>query len=227
MYKGKGLKRNTQAGFTLIEIAVVLVIIGLLIGGILQGTALIDNSRVKKASSDFQSIAAAVISYQDRYQRYPGDDGNAAALQARGGNWTTLPNGSAGDNDGALEVTAAQTFQPGGENVDFWAQLRAGEFISGDHVATGVAALPRNAFGGLTGVTSATLGTWTGVKICMSQVPGKAAAALDLQNDDGIPGTGSMRGNVTTATTSAATQPTATYLAAYSEDNIYTICRKI
>ena len=212
MYKGKGLKRNTQAGFTLIEIAVVLVIIGLLIGGILQGTALIDNSKVKKAAGDFQAISAAYVSYQDRYQRLPGDDGPQATLRLRGGDWTNVVGG--GNNNGALLVTRANTFATNGEGGAFWSALRAAGYISGDPT---VAALPRNAFGGSTGVTSdpATLGTFPGVKICMAQVPGKLSAALDLQFDDGQPDAGAVRASVGTAGTN--TVPAATAATAYDE----------
>jgi len=224
MYKGTGLKRNSQCGFTLVEIAVVLVIIGLLIGGILQGTELIDNSRVKKAGSDFQSISAAYVSYQDRFQRLPGDDGNLAALQARGGDWAQVT--AAGNNNGALAVNNNQAFTGAGENAAFWQHLRAAGYIAGDPSQTGVAALPRNAFSGLTGIsTQVALGNMTGVKVCMSQVPGKAAAALDLQFDDGQPDTGDIRSNQ--GTTGQNTAPNATAATAYSEDNEYSICRRI
>ena len=50
---------TAQRGFTLIEIAIVLVIIGLLLGGVLQGQQLIENSRVKSAVNDFNGLAAA------------------------------------------------------------------------------------------------------------------------------------------------------------------------
>ena len=93
-YPGTKFPTAKERGFTLIEIAVVLVIIGLLIGGILQGTELIDNSRIKKAGGDFQGIATAYVSYQDRYQRLPGDDGNTATVQARGGDWTAVTGGN-------------------------------------------------------------------------------------------------------------------------------------
>jgi prepilin-type N-terminal cleavage/methylation domain-containing protein len=78
-----------QRGFTLIEIAIVLVIIGLLLGGVLQGQQLIENSRVKSATNDLNGLSAAAFSYQDRYGRLPGDDGPLATLQARGGSWAT------------------------------------------------------------------------------------------------------------------------------------------
>lgn len=45
--------KRRQSGFTLIEIAIVLVIIGLLLGGILKGQELINSARVKNLASDF------------------------------------------------------------------------------------------------------------------------------------------------------------------------------
>ena len=94
-----------QSGFTLVEIAVVLVIIGLLLGAILQGTELIDNSRIKKASADISAVSAAYLSYQDRYQALPGDDGNLAALTGRGGDWAAVT--QAGNANGALVARAS------------------------------------------------------------------------------------------------------------------------
>ena len=55
-------KQSKQQGFTLVEIAVVLIIIGLLLGAVLQGTELVDNSRIKKANFDFTAISAAFLS---------------------------------------------------------------------------------------------------------------------------------------------------------------------
>ena len=73
-----------QQGFTLVEIAVVLVIIGLLLGAILKGQELIENSRVKNAINDMNSVKAAAFGYLDRYKAMPGDDGPVGTLQARG-----------------------------------------------------------------------------------------------------------------------------------------------
>ncbi len=76
-------RRRAQSGFTLVEIAIVLVIIGLLLGGVLKGQELIENGRVKNAAADMNGISAAYNSYLDRYRRLPGDDGpNLAALTA-------------------------------------------------------------------------------------------------------------------------------------------------
>src|SRR5207237_10580375 len=69
--------KRTQ-GFTLVEIAIVLVIIGLLLGGILKGQEMITQAKIKNVISDFSGISAAYHGYQDRYRAIPGDDPNAA-----------------------------------------------------------------------------------------------------------------------------------------------------
>jgi prepilin-type N-terminal cleavage/methylation domain-containing protein len=215
-----------QSGFTLVEIAIVLVIIGLLLGGVLKGTEMIDNSRVKRSVSDVNGIAAAFHSYRDRYRRFPGDDGDLAALQARGGSWANIT--VAGNANGALVASLAQTFvNTAAETTSFWQAVRAAGFITGDPSTTGAAALPVNAFGGFVGITSASMGGGlTGVKVCLSQVPGVAALSLDTQLDDGDGRTGSLRATLGTENTNTA--PVSTVLAeAYVETNFYTICQKI
>ncbi|MDR9500149.1 MAG: prepilin-type N-terminal cleavage/methylation domain-containing protein [Hydrogenovibrio sp.] len=71
--------KKNQKGFTLVEIAIVLVIIGLLLGGVLKGQELIENSKARALSQDFENLAAAYYSYRDRVGAYPGsaddDDG--------------------------------------------------------------------------------------------------------------------------------------------------------
>jgi prepilin-type N-terminal cleavage/methylation domain-containing protein len=214
-----------QAGFTLVEMAIVLVIIGLILGAVLKGQELIENAKAKKAANELNSVVAAYYSYIDRYGRIPGDDGPLGTLQARGGTWSSVGTLFYGNNNGTLDVTAAQTFNGGGEGTAFWQHLRAAGFITGDPSLTGVQALPRNSFGGLTGITNGTvLGGLTGIKVCMSQVPGKSAAALDSQLDDGNPSTGTLRATLGAAGVNTA--PGAA-VAAYNESNVYTICRTI
>ena len=65
------MKRNAQKGFTLVEIAIVLVIIGLLLGGVLKGQELIENAKVKSIGKDMENMTAAYYSYQDRKGSYP------------------------------------------------------------------------------------------------------------------------------------------------------------
>ncbi|MBI2319897.1 MAG: prepilin-type N-terminal cleavage/methylation domain-containing protein, partial [Betaproteobacteria bacterium] len=70
---------TVQQGFTLVEIAIVLVIIGLLLGGILKGQEMITQAKIKNLINDFNGISAAMYSYQDRYRALPGDEINASA----------------------------------------------------------------------------------------------------------------------------------------------------
>ena len=61
------MQLTKQKGFTLVEIAIVLVIVGLLIGGVLKGQEMITNAKLKRIESDNAGMAAAMFSYQDRY----------------------------------------------------------------------------------------------------------------------------------------------------------------
>lgn len=216
-----------QQGFTLIEIAIVLVIIGLLVGGVLQGQELIENSRVKQAVKDINGTAAAMFAYQDRYGSVAGDDGPTAAIQARGSSWNSANIG--GDADGRLEVSTNQAFTGAGEGGPLWRQLKAAGFIGGDPTDTGIAALPTNSWGGLVGITASAMGgNLTGNKVCLSQVPGSAAIAIDGELDDGSGATGRLR--ATQGTSGTNTNPSNAVMGGggvYSEDNVYTLCYRM
>jgi prepilin-type N-terminal cleavage/methylation domain-containing protein len=227
--KQMNMKRQSrkQRGFTLIEIAIVLVIIGLLLGGVLQGQQLIENSRVKSATNDFNGLAAAVFSYQDRYGRLPGDD--AGGIDTRGDSWPL----AAGDmpataGNGVIDSTLANTFTAADDEVaNFFSNLRSAGFIAGDPADTGVAALPQNPFGGLISVVSNPLfGGLNGIKVCMSNVSGTAAIALDTQLDDGDNAGGRFRAEDDAGTANDPPTNTAPTVA-YSEDSTYTVCYRI
>src|SRR4029077_11826118 len=70
-------QKKQQSGFTLVEIAIVLVIIGLLLGGVLKGQELIYNQKVKSTYDMYRQYTAAMYGYQDRYKALPGDDAKA------------------------------------------------------------------------------------------------------------------------------------------------------
>jgi prepilin-type N-terminal cleavage/methylation domain-containing protein len=215
---------HKQRGFTLIEIAIVLVIVGLLVGGILQGQSLIESSRVKQAVRSMNSVSAAVFSYQDRYGALPGDDGPIGDLTARGASWAAV---IAGDNDGILEVPLLNTWDGATESGAFWQMLRSGGFLSGNPADTLAASLPANAWGGLLGITTADMGGgMTGNKVCQSQVPGASSIAIDNELDDGLGDSGSVR--ATLGVGGANTIPTDVALVApYSEDDVYTVCYRM
>src|SRR3979490_3632574 len=85
-------RNSTQTGFTLVEIAIVLVIIGLLLGGVLKGQEMITQAKIKNIINDFNGVTVAVTSYQDRYRAIPGDDQNATTR------WTTQAPASGNGN---------------------------------------------------------------------------------------------------------------------------------
>jgi prepilin-type N-terminal cleavage/methylation domain-containing protein len=222
----KTLKK--QGGFTLVEIAIVLVIVGLLLAGVLKGQELIENSKVKALVSEMNGVSAAQNAYVDRFRRIPGDDGNLAALQARGGAWAGIT--VAGNNDGLFVVAQNQVFTGAGEGAAFWQALKAAGFLTGNPADAGAASLPRNAFNGLIGVGTGVTGM-TGAAVCLSQVPGKAAQALDVQMDDGVSNTGVIRATV--GVVGANTAPGAVVVPApagssgYIETNQYTLCKTL
>ena len=79
----KRFSKAKQSGFTLVEIAIVLVIIGLLLAGVLKGQELIENSKIKSIVNDMKAVQAAYNGYLDRYKAIPGDETLATAA-ARG-----------------------------------------------------------------------------------------------------------------------------------------------
>ena len=187
-------------------------------------TLFLERSRVNQAVEALNGTTAAVFAYQDRYGRIPGDDGPAASLAARGENWASV---TAGDVNGQLDSSINQLFSGNGENAPFWQQLRAAGFWSGDPAITGQSALPENPWGGLISVLNGDMGGGLeGNKVCMSQVPGAAAIAIDTRMDDGDGATGRLR--ATLGSPDANTNPSSSMLSApYSESRAYTICYRM
>lgn len=179
--------RRQQAGFTLVEIAIVLVIIGLLLGGVLKGQELIENAKIKSITSDMKAVQTAFNGYLDRYKSMPGDE-TAATMTARGFAGAA---GAATADNGVLNVTLAQTFTNGGDQAAFWRALRASGLIVGDPtIAADVsAALPKHAGGGLLGVTGDPLGVYgqPGISVCAAGLSAKQAAGVDALIDGAAP----------------------------------------
>ena len=217
--------KNLQHGFTLVEIAIVLVIIGLFLGGILKGQEMITQAKTKNVIADFSGISTAYHSYQDRYRATPGDDSGAAAR------WAVAPAAVSGNGNGtiagAYNADCAAASPP--ESCQWWDHLRRAGFIAGNG-----AVQPLNAAGGMIGVQTgdtaggAALGGLSGLILCSANLPDKIALAVDTQIDNGLSASGSVR-----ATLNAASNPaidnTTSAAGSYAEtgSNVYTLCRQL
>lgn len=212
--------RHHQRGFTLIEIAIVLVIIGLLLGGVLKGQELINQAKIKNVANDLNGVTVAVYAYQDRYKRLPGDDPGTNTR------WAGFTQG-----DGSNVIGAANTGYSidgvASENRLFWAHLRKAGLIAGDS-STLAAAVPQplNASGGIMGVQHSGLGL-NGPIVCTGSLPGKIAQAVDSQFDDGNAITGSVRGIPENPPPAAVTADVPVNNYVDDGSTLYVICKNI
>lgn len=187
----------SQRGFTLVEIAMVLVIAALLMGGVMRGQELVNQARIRDISNDLSGVAAAYQFYYDRYKAVPGDDFNAA------GRWTAY-SAKSGGGDGVVSgkyMDAAPSDPTAGsfvvdnsqnEALAFWWHLRIAGFVAGPASGPGAATQPSNSVGGIVGVQTSGLSLGSLI-VCESNVPDKIATAVDTQLDDQRPNTGLVR----------------------------------
>ena len=234
--------KRMQKGFTLVEIAIVLVIIGLLLGGILKGQEMITQAKIKNVVADFSGISAAYYGYQDRYRAIPGDDQGATARWA-GAVQSVAPLAGNGvvsgtyNNACPVPLVAASP-----ESCMWWDHLRRAGFVAGSGGGQ-----PFNAVAGMLGVqtgdgqtpTGPALGGAAGVGgfasliVCSANLPDKIAIAVDTQMDDGVRNTGTVRGqlqagpnpDIVADATAAAAGGAGSYVE--SGTNTYTLCRSL
>jgi prepilin-type N-terminal cleavage/methylation domain-containing protein len=223
-----------ERGFTLVEIAIVLVIIGLLLGGILKGQEMVTQAKIKNIIADFSGISAAYHGYVDRYKKIPGDDpcaGGTVSLSNCGattGRWTGATAGNGNGVVGGTYNSATNT----DESRLWWDHLRRAGFVSGVGDQQ-----PFNALSGMIGVQTGDGAAtpapalkdgsgngFVGIIVCSANLPDKIAIAADTQMDDGVPNAGEVRGQLQTAPNPAVAALAAT---GYAETgtNVYLICR--
>jgi len=189
--------RQQQKGFTLVEIAIVLVIIGLLLGGILKGQELINSARVRNLADSSSGIQAAYFGFIDRYRRVPGDWDATNAGNAIAGTIT-----SGGNNNGRLDTTGDWA-----EANALWEHISKAGFINGSYAGGTAEPTTENVVAPLNPFNSAiivartanymadTTGTLpTRLHLIIGRgTPVDIARELDTKLDDSNPETGNLR----------------------------------
>ena len=247
--------KSKQSGFTLIEIAIVLVIIGLLLGGVLKGQELINSAKVKNLATDFKNIPVYIYGYQDKFRALPGDD--ASADTHLGGQCTTttcIASTPKTCNNGNAGGSAAGTCVGNGlidglwnsptttdEVQVFWQQVRLAGLAPGPTAlsATVTDFRPTNASGGLIGIQSGSSQTnfypmtdssgnpIRGTYIvCSDGILGKFVKQLDIQMDDGATDSGSMMAISSGSKYGSKAVPT-TGTGGIDDAGTYTVCMGI
>jgi prepilin-type N-terminal cleavage/methylation domain-containing protein len=227
-----------QQGFTLIEIAIVLVIIGLLLGGVLKGQELITSARVRNMISTQDGVKAAYFGFLDRFRALPGDYTQA----------TTNINGATSNGNGNGRIETGATVVSGSvpeEHILVWEHLSRSGFINGTYTYAATASAttsPTNPYGvymqviydGIYG--AGTTGTPAALRHNIktgSQVPVDIIVEVDRKIDDGLPNTGGFQfsryqgngaaaptdGSLTTPACTSATGPTGVWNATNGSTN--------
>lgn len=225
---------SRHSGFTLLEVAIVLVIVGLTLVGISTGRELISNAKTKSLASDFRDVPNFVYGYMDKYRALPGDD-SRAGIHLGG----SAPHGNGnGLIDGMWNTTKFT------ESAVFWQHVRLASLANGPTVAGDLNGdqdvppdfLPRNVDGGIIGIQSnasphyvaGLRGTYL---VCSAGVKGRFVRQLDIAMDDGCTSTGAMMAVAGTPTGAnnapvalATSGPVCSGPAVLNEDAAYTVC---
>ena len=226
--------KRQQSGFTLVEIAIVLVIIGLLLGGVLKGQELINSAKVKNMINDFRTVSSLVYSYQDRFKAFPGDQSQAqldnsfgAAALAQVCTPTAVglcgPGNARIDGDWNATTIAHETYV-------FWQHVRLANLASGVVTPGAPNYDPVNADGGRIGIESGldsagVPAPWIGgmrgsFYVCSTGILGRYVRQLDTTMDDG----NTAGGNVRAVPTGGTRGQTAVETSAINEGQQYTVC---
>jgi len=189
------MHKRAPRGFTLLEIVIVVLIVGIVLAGILKGQEMITSAKVKRLSGLLDETRAAYLGFEDRYLALPGDYANALNALDCGATLCLHGNGDSRIRADQAPVNGSQVR----EDILVWTHLTRSGLLKGEYdMADGASApsdrdSPKNpysaymqiAFDGVYGVGGASVprhALKTG-----PQIPVEVLAELDRKTDDGLP----------------------------------------
>lgn len=130
-----------RRGFSLVELSIVLVILGLLVGGILAGKSLIRASQLRSIGTESERYTTALNAFRGKYFALPGDIANAYSFWGTGcgTNTTAVNTGCNGNGSGWVNYQGA-------ENVKAWEHLSLAGLVEGSFDGTGPTASPTTVY---------------------------------------------------------------------------------
>lgn len=185
---------RVERGFSLVELSLVVIIVGLVLGGILAGTSLLEVTKGRKIAQEAETYLTAARNFESKYLEWPGDMSDALSY------WATAING---DGDGLIEWDFTAAVADPHEGAQAFVHLTQAGFINKGNL-TGVNGAPvlevnvpqSEAFDGMVYLNNdATLGNFVG--IASTEVTGvispSTALSVDQQMDDGYANSGRVR----------------------------------
>lgn len=222
-------KKQNQAGFTLVELSIVLVIIGLIVSGVLAGQALIQQAKVRGQLRQIEELKTAIGAFQSKYDFLPGDLPNPIRFFSTLTAPTTAPNGN-GLIDGAVngsteagvafwELSLANLIQDRANGQGGLVRARIANVVG---IVLNSGLTPFNWFQFGVGVQTATGDNFVASAATFGNgLTGSESYAIDSKIDDGKPGTGSVLLNTATQPNNQLTNATAAITGCASATDYY------
>jgi hypothetical protein len=179
-------RNEIERGFSFVEMAVVIVVLGAVFILTLKGAALIDVMKALMAGYRAQQLQVQVEAYAAEHHYLPGDDPTAPGRFGRPEAITIVSGATVSTvaND-RIDGFLTDPLNANGEQYMAWRDLRYDHRLAGDPALAGESAMPENPFGGAYGFDEGNLGQKDG-SLCLTKVPGRAAELIDKRLDDGI-----------------------------------------
>lgn len=199
---GNSRNINNCSGFTLMQVAIALMVLGLLWSVALKAVEIVDSRRVQKLADDFIKIRQYASEYQAKYRTLPGDDPSMGTANAHLNSANACTSAMAegckpgnGTIDGKWNDNTASS-----ESFLFWQHIRLAGYSSGATDITMDSYPERNIVGGIIGVTSQGAAPVAGLRgahiVCSDDIPGDYVQPIDMAIDDGKTDSGFMMATI-------------------------------